>query len=45
MSDGEQYEAPQVEQIPTESGPSVTAADGSGPGDSGPEWHPSEEER
>jgi len=42
----EPYEAPKVDQIPTESGPSVSAADASGPSDaSGPEWRPPEEER
>ena len=44
MSDEkEQYDPPQVEQIPTDSGPSVTAAGESVPQDGipGVEWRPS----
>jgi hypothetical protein len=48
MSDQQdpQYDPPQVEQIPAESGPAVTAADQSGPADNppGPEWRPEEKE-
>ena len=41
MSDGkEQYDPPEVEQIPTEEGPSVTAAGGSQPPPPGVEWRP-----
>ena len=38
----EQYDPPQVEQIPTDSGPSVTAAGDSPAQDTeaGPEWRP-----
>jgi len=41
-----QYDPPEVEQIPAESGPSVTAAGQSGPNDipTGPEWRPEEKE-
>ncbi len=43
----EQYDPPQVEQIPTDSGPAVTAA-GESPGPDnpapGPEWRPEEKE-
>jgi hypothetical protein len=42
----EQYDPPEVEQIPTDSGPSVTAAGDSPPqdgqGGGGPEWRPTE---
>jgi len=39
----DQYDRPQVEQIPTDSGPSVTAAgDSPAPDGGGPEWRPSE---
>ena len=43
----DQYDPPQVEQIPTESGPAVTAAGESGEPDTpiGPEWQPDEGER
>ena len=42
----EQYEPPEVEQIPTDSGPSVTAAGDTPPqdGGGGPEWRPTERE-
>jgi hypothetical protein len=38
------YEPPQVEELPAEDGPAVTAAGKSPPGDtdSGPEWQPSD---
>ena len=39
----EQYDPPEVEQIPTEAGPAVTAAGESGTGDTttpGVEWRP-----
>ena len=39
----DQYDPPEVEQIPTDSGPATTAAGGTGGG--GPEWRPSEEDR
>ena len=45
MSEKGQYDPPEVEQIPTEAGPAVTAAGESGTGDAGPEWRPDEEER
>ena len=48
MSDEkDQYEPPQVEQISTETGPSVTAAGDSPQPDTpvGPEWLPDEKER
>ncbi len=35
-----QYDPPQVEQIPTDSGPAVNAAGVTGGG--GPEWRPAE---
>jgi hypothetical protein len=43
----EQYDPPQVEQIPTDSGPSTTAAGTTGDPDTpvGPEWQPDEGER
>jgi hypothetical protein len=41
----EQYDPPEVEQIPTDSGPAVTAAGKSPPEDDrGPEWRPEEKE-
>ena len=44
MSDQrDQYQPPQVEQISTETGPSVTAAgDSPEPDGGGPEWRPTE---
>ena len=41
----QQYDPPQVEQMPTDAGPGATAAGTTtGDSDEGPEWRPSEEE-
>jgi hypothetical protein len=46
MCADDRYEPPEVEELPAEDGPAVTAAGFTGPEDGeGPEWRPADDEQ